>query len=72
MFSSPPSSRTISGESQKPAFTAAAAEAQELEERMARLISLIEPVLVIALGAMIGAMMLSVMMPLAGVLSAMV
>lgn len=45
---------------------------QEIDERMARLISLIEPVLVVVLSAMIGAMMLSVMMPLAGVLSAMV
>ena len=44
---------------------------QEIDERMARLISLIEPVLVVVLSAMIGAMMLSVMMPLAGVLSAM-
>lgn len=47
-------------------------QAQEIDDAMARLISLIEPVLVIALSAMIGALMLSVMMPLAGVLSAMV
>jgi len=47
-------------------------QAQEIDDAMGRLISLIEPVLVIALSAMIGALMLSVMMPLAGVLSAMV
>lgn len=46
-------------------------QAHEIDEGMARLISLIEPVLVIALSAMIGALMLSVMMPLAGVLSVM-
>ena len=45
---------------------------QEIDEKMARLISLIEPVLVVVLSALIGSMMLSVMMPLAGVLSAMV
>lgn len=61
-----------SGQADEALNKVATLEAQELEERMARLISLIEPVLVIALGAMIGAMMLSVMMPLAGVLSAMV
>lgn len=46
-------------------------QAQEIDDAMARLIALIEPVLVVALSAMIGAILLSVMMPLAGVLSAM-
>ena len=47
-------------------------QAQEIDDALARLISLIEPVLVVVLSAMIGAMMLAVMMPLASVLSAMV
>ena len=47
-------------------------QAQEIDDVLNRMIALIEPVLVIALSAMIGALMLSVMMPLAGILSAMV
>lgn len=47
-------------------------QAQALDDAVARLIAMIEPVLVITLSAMIGAILLSVMMPLAGVLSAMV
>ena len=47
-------------------------QTQEIDDAMNRMIALIEPVLVIALSAMIGALMLSVMMPLAGILSAMV
>lgn len=50
----------------------ASLQAQEIDEAMNRMTALIEPALVIALSAMIGALMLSVMMPLAGVLSAMV
>ena len=46
--------------------------AQSVDDAMGRLIALIEPVLVVILSAMIGAILLSVMMPLAGVLSAMV
>ena len=45
--------------------------AQEIDSRLGRLIALIEPALVVVLSAMIGAILLSVMMPLAGVLSAM-
>lgn len=61
-----------SGQADEALSKVANLQAQELDDAMARLISLIEPVLVIALSAMIGALMLSVMMPLAGVLSAMV
>lgn len=46
--------------------------AEEIDDSIGRLISLIEPVLVVVLSALIGAILLSVMMPLAGVLSAMV
>ena len=46
-------------------------EAEEIEEATGRLISLIEPLLVVVLSVMIGAILLAVMMPLAGVLSAM-
>ena len=46
-------------------------QAQAIEDAMAQLIALIEPALVIVLSAMIGAILLSVMMPLAGVLSVM-
>ena len=46
-------------------------QAQAIDEAMARMIALIEPALVIVLSAMIGAILLSVMMPLAGVLSVM-
>lgn len=45
--------------------------AQEIDDAMARLISMIEPLLVVVLSVMIGAILLAVMMPLAGVLSAM-
>jgi len=61
-----------SGQADEALGKVAKLQAQELDDAMARLISLIEPVLVIALSVMIGALMLSVMMPLAGVLSAMV
>lgn len=61
-----------SGQADEALYKVAALEEDEIDDRIARLISLIEPVLVVALSAMIGAMMLSVMMPLAGVLSAMV
>jgi len=47
-------------------------QAQAIDEAMGRVIALIEPALVVVLSAMIGAILLSVMMPLAGVLSAMV
>lgn len=61
-----------SGQADAALARVAALEAQEIDDAMARLVALIEPVLVIALSAMIGAILLSVMMPLAGVLSAMV
>lgn len=45
--------------------------AQEIDDATGRLIAMIEPALVVVLSAMIGAILLAVMMPLAGVLGAM-
>jgi len=45
-------------------------ESSEIEEATGRLIALIEPLLVVVLSVMIGAILLAVMMPLASVLSA--
>lgn len=49
----------------------ASRQTQEIEEILQRMVAWMEPVLVVFLGAMIGAILLAVMMPLAGVLSAM-
>lgn len=61
-----------SGQADEALGRASALLAQEIDSAMGRMISLIEPILVVVLSAMIGAILLSVMMPLAGVLSAMV
>ena len=46
--------------------------AGEIDEATGRLIARLEPMLVTLLSLMIGAILLAVMMPLAGVLSAMI